>query len=730
MIEQIELLVKTGFHSLEEIFEILTEQYDISIEEEQLQTEINSLFNRHVEASEQWARPTHFENLVMVFDMLCDGGIIALHNAGLTMNDGIDDANECYEELIKRGKLPAGYCFYHEQDIERAIDSNVLLIAFGTFRENPEHAAKVANVIVSFLESFGFNVHWDGDINSRIELLNFEWRKTYSEHDSYGLERAVEIIAESSYDLAFNALRPLDVDGGKAGSSLPACTKHTFSEIKHLLPADCWAYSRNEKNDGEFDNETVLVYDGDLAVDHIHLDDPLGIDAESERGQQEALLERQSVFLILITGDLIVHNYIYNENTDGSTGLIVLGNVQASNIIVGGQEIYIGGNLEVNELFWGDYNHGMLSVCGNVTAPLFVETDEYYVGIKGERHFKKHWVDADAFDGNEVQTLLAEGCYWFEDHEEYDEGQIPLYREGIFERLKANQPLLKKGWAEESPRIFEDEEPSVNNMQRILASPLFGEDNTYRFFIDDVSIKVSRPSLNEDGKEVGGYIYMLQDDTYAVFLYLNEVKKPLRTRKISLEMLYQNHAEDDWHPLKDHSPEPYVQLLNQYWPRMLKEITYRESLDVETISFWQEQLHETITVEKIERILALPIVTEKFNDYYDEDKSGYWSGSLHYCFRLPKGKDNPRIGVGKERRDLSLFPTIDGDFDVLLYHFDIETSDDGIKKVVLKFQPHNEGNTRPVEAAEIHHIRTALRFWSRLEKTIFQHNDDFLEEQS
>ncbi|PUA37838.1 hypothetical protein C8Z91_17870 [Paenibacillus elgii] len=722
MIEQIELLVKTGFHSREEIFKISTEEYGISIDEEQLQTEINSLFNRHTEASKQWPRPTHFENLATVFDMLCDGGIIALHNAGITISDGIDDANECYEELIKRGKLPAGYCFYHEQDIERAIGSNVLPIAFGTFRENTEHAVKVANVIVSFLESFGFNVHWDGDINSRIELRNFEWRKTYSEHDSYGLERAVEIIAESSYDIAFNAMRPADVVGGKAGSNLPAYTKRTFSEIKHLLPSDCWAYSRNEKNNGEFENETVLVYDGDLTAHHIHLDYPLGIDAQRECGQHEAWLEQQSVFLILIIGDLIVQNYIYNENTDGSTGLIVLGNVQASNIIVGGQEIYICGNLEVKELFWGDYNHGMLSVRGNVTAPLFVETDEYYVGIKGERHFKKHWVDADEFDENDVQTVLAEGCYWIDEHDEYYEGETQLNREGMFNRLKANQPLLMEEWPEEPPRIFENEELSVNNLQRILASPLFGEDDIYRFYIDDVSIRATRPYLNEEGKKVGGNIYMLQDDTFAVFIYLNE--------KICLDIIYQNNAEEDWYQLDDRSPAPYVQLLNHYWPRILKEITCRESLDVEMISYWQEQLRDTVTVEKIERILALPIVSKKFNDYYDEDKSGYWNGSLHYCFRLPKGEDKPRVGVGKERRDLSLFPTIDGEFDVFIYHFDIETSDDGIKKVVLKFQPHNEGNTRQVEAAEINHIQTALRFWSRLEKTIFQHNDDFLEEQS
>ncbi|UUZ95425.1 hypothetical protein LJK87_13730 [Paenibacillus sp. P25] len=434
MLEQLELLVKSGFYSKEEIFERWTEDYDSSADEEQLRTEINRLYDSHVEASKQWAHPTDFERLTEVFDILASAGIVALHRAGTTISDGLGDVRECYEELVERGKLPAGYCFYHEQDMERAIESQVLPLAFGTFRENPEHAAKVADVIVSFLESFGLQVHWNGDIDSRMELRKFEWKKTYSEHDDYGLERAVEIMAESHYDLAFNAPRPAVREGGNADTNIPAYTQRTFSEIKHLLPADCWAYSRNEKNNGEFENETVLVYDGDLTVDHLHLDDPLGMGMDNE-------FEQQWVFLILITGNLTVHHYIYNENTDGSTGFIVLGHVQASNMIVGGQEIYIGGHLEVKELFWGDYNHGLLHVCGDAAAPLFIETDEYHVTIKGERRFKKIWVDAEEPDGRAVQALLEEGCC---DPEQYDESETPLSREGMFERLRAGLPFSRQ----------------------------------------------------------------------------------------------------------------------------------------------------------------------------------------------------------------------------------------------------------------------------------------------
>lgn len=95
-----------------------------------------------------------------------------------------------------------------------------------------------------------------------------------------------------------------------------------FSQIKHLLPPDSWAFARSERNDGEFENESVILFEGDTRLNSLNLDKPFG---------------EEAVFVVLVDGNLVVGSYIYNEDTDGATGLIVLGDLQARNMVVGGQ---------------------------------------------------------------------------------------------------------------------------------------------------------------------------------------------------------------------------------------------------------------------------------------------------------------------------------------------------------------------------------------------------------
>ena len=93
-----------------------------------------------------------------------------------------------------------------------------------------------------------------------------------------------------------------------------------FAEVKHLIPADAWAAWRNEEHAGEFDEESVLWFGKSVVIEKLNLDAPFD--------------EIEHVFLILVQGDLTVEKYIYNEDMDGATGLIVLGDLQARNMLV------------------------------------------------------------------------------------------------------------------------------------------------------------------------------------------------------------------------------------------------------------------------------------------------------------------------------------------------------------------------------------------------------------
>src|SRR5690554_7585111 len=124
-----------------------------------------------------------------------------------------------------------------------------------------------------------------------------------------------------------------------------------YHEIQHLIPQDS-VYSG-------YENEIVLFHEGDWTTDKIDLDyaDKLIPD----------YTDKEFPLLILVNGNVSIKN-IFNGETDGSTGLIVLGNLTADNIVVGGQEIYVSGDLNVSGLYWGDYNHGNLEAKGTIRS--------------------------------------------------------------------------------------------------------------------------------------------------------------------------------------------------------------------------------------------------------------------------------------------------------------------------------------------------------------------------
>ncbi len=84
----------------------------------------------------------------------------------------------------------------------------------------------------------------------------------------------------------------------------------------------------------------------------------------------------------IINGDLITSK-ILNYETDYGIHLIVLGNLITDYIAVGGQDIYIKGNLIVKNMFVGSYNHGTMYVKSNVTSPIAI-IDDYSFVTSGE----------------------------------------------------------------------------------------------------------------------------------------------------------------------------------------------------------------------------------------------------------------------------------------------------------------------------------------------------------
>jgi hypothetical protein len=120
---------------------------------------------------------TDCDRLDRAFTILEAQGIIALHRAGFTQSDGLEEVEDAYDEAGGKNSDYAGHCFYTEQDQEGALDGSGLYIGFGQLSGNDAKGVEVGQMLRAALEREGFNVDWDGTIKSRLLVKGFRWQR-------------------------------------------------------------------------------------------------------------------------------------------------------------------------------------------------------------------------------------------------------------------------------------------------------------------------------------------------------------------------------------------------------------------------------------------------------------------------------------------------------------------------------------------------------------------------
>ena len=199
VLEQIEKDVLMGFESAEEMTESIADMFadEDDFDEDWLAETIEARCEEHKENSFNWSKPTDFERLDAAFTHLIKNGIVCLHNAGYTKQDSISDCEDAIEELEDMNVEVTGYCYYHAQDLERAIDptSKSLLLGFDSVGKDDEEAVIIGDTIVEVLKVLNFEVNWDGTIEHRIEIKNINWQKIPNEED-WGVGRVINIWLE------------------------------------------------------------------------------------------------------------------------------------------------------------------------------------------------------------------------------------------------------------------------------------------------------------------------------------------------------------------------------------------------------------------------------------------------------------------------------------------------------------------------------------------------------
>ncbi|RZJ51095.1 MAG: hypothetical protein EOO19_01605 [Chryseobacterium sp.] len=193
--------IRMGFLPIDDIKENIMEEiedneFEDEISEDWAFGKIDEEYQKLLSESKQWKKPTDTEKLIKAFDELCDQNIIALHMAGYTTSDGEYEVVEVERELRENEVESDGYCFYHEQDLARAIaaENPGLYIAFQKVdNSDDETTIGVGKKVAEVLINNGLEVNWNGSAKSKIEIPGFRWQQIYDE-DGRDLQDYGEVI--------------------------------------------------------------------------------------------------------------------------------------------------------------------------------------------------------------------------------------------------------------------------------------------------------------------------------------------------------------------------------------------------------------------------------------------------------------------------------------------------------------------------------------------------------
>lgn len=180
VMHEIDVLVRTRAHDRKALIEIFCEErYEPGeLDPALVEAEVDRAIDALETEEENWPPITDFDRLLSAFAELNQRGVLALVDAGYTQSDGYGDFQDALE-MHADAKSVIGYCFYHGQDAEHAVDGEGLFLAFGPThpRDEATQGAAIGSIVREELERAGLQVEWSGTFSKRICLPAFVWQR-------------------------------------------------------------------------------------------------------------------------------------------------------------------------------------------------------------------------------------------------------------------------------------------------------------------------------------------------------------------------------------------------------------------------------------------------------------------------------------------------------------------------------------------------------------------------
>ncbi|WP_205525988.1 DUF6891 domain-containing protein [Pyxidicoccus trucidator] len=148
---------------------------------EQLLAYARSLLERQKADELCWTGPTVNDAITRAFEELNGKGIVAMEDAGGSLSDGWAEVTRAARDSAPPAR---GAPFFHGQDVERGVFGAGLMLAFGAFDEyfqlDDAASPAIAREVREALARHGVRTEWNGNIQQRIHIPPFPWRKRHS----------------------------------------------------------------------------------------------------------------------------------------------------------------------------------------------------------------------------------------------------------------------------------------------------------------------------------------------------------------------------------------------------------------------------------------------------------------------------------------------------------------------------------------------------------------------
>lgn len=182
-LEQLQLVerwIGYGYHGADVIDGWIEENAaaDAAIDLDRVKAFAAATVARKRAAEARWPEDTDCDRLDRAFAALHEQGICAVQWAGDTLDEGLESVGDTINADGGPQHRYTGYCFFHSQDMDHALDGEGLMLAFGPVdAETEADAVRIGRRVCEALRREGLRTEWNGTVERRIAVPGLRWQR-------------------------------------------------------------------------------------------------------------------------------------------------------------------------------------------------------------------------------------------------------------------------------------------------------------------------------------------------------------------------------------------------------------------------------------------------------------------------------------------------------------------------------------------------------------------------